>query len=238
MPITYLKKPGNRRSENNPGGGTAPAAETFSSLREALSEVPKISNKPFINPGVPSMKPTPSVREVLHNQRTAAVSPAQEEQMENQLESAPTLPTLESASPTPTIATPNSMEAPADAVVTVVEKEDFATCWKRLFDELFSNNHLVYHSLKEDVPVYENDIIRVEVKNNIQKDQMEMRKTAILEYWRSHYKMNVDDIEVSVNDQKEEKKVIINSADKMRNMMEQNPQLADFLKVLNLKMKE
>jgi len=116
--------------------------------------------------------------------------------------------------------------------------EDFATCWHQLFETLFSDKHLIYYSLKDETPRYEDDVIYIEVKNSIQKDLIETSKTAILEYWRNHYTLNVDDLEVTANEQKESKKVIVNSEDKMRNMVEQNGQLVDFLNILKFNIKD
>ena len=121
---------------------------------------------------------------------------------------------------------------------TEEQKEDFTVCWHQLFETLFSENHLIYYSLKDETPRYENDVIHIEVKNGIQKELIETNKTAILEYWRNHFGLNVDDLEVAANEQKEAKKVIVNSEDKMRNMAEQNDQLMDFLNILKFNIKD
>lgn len=131
-------------------------------------------------------------------------------------------------------AEPVSEPAPTE---TPVEK-DFATCWTELFTNLFQNDLIIYHSLNEEIPKYENDIIQIEVKNTIQQEEFESRKKSILEYWRNHYALNVDDLEVIVNEQKETKKVIVNSQDKLENMMEQNGELKDFLNIINFRIKD
>lgn len=136
----------------------------------------------------------------------------------------------------PVAAEPIHTETPTTP--TEGEPEDFASCWNKLFTELFENDHIIFHSFKDETPQYEDDIIRIVLKNNIQKEQFETRKKSILEYWRNHYTLNVDDIEFIVNEQKKEKTVIINSEDKFRNMKEQNAQLVDFLNVLGFRMKE
>lgn len=121
---------------------------------------------------------------------------------------------------------------------TTTAPEDFASCWHILFEELFANNHLIYYSLKDEVPRYENDTIYIEVKNNIQKEQFESRKRAVVEYWRNHFTLNVDDLEIITNEQKEEHRVIISADDKLRNMMEQNSELPQFLNILGFRMKD
>lgn len=170
----------------------------------------------------------------------------------------PTTAPVEIASPVqPAEAAPQSAEPAADetepdrgatpsesdvvntpAAETPTTPEDFASCWHILFEELFANNHLIYYSLKDEVPRYENDTIYIEVKNNIQKEQFESRKRAIIEYWRNHFSLNVDDLEVTANELKEEKKVIISADDKLRNMVEQNADLPAFLNILGFRMKD
>lgn len=139
--------------------------------------------------------------------------------------------TYETDSPETSVDVP-SEDAPVE------EGNDFAICWRQLFETLFNGNHLIYYSLKDETPRYENDVIYVEVKNGIQKELIETNKTSILEYWRNHFTLNVDDLEVLVNEQKESKKVIVNSEDKMRNMVEQNGQLMDFLNILKFNIKD
>lgn len=140
---------------------------------------------------------------------------------------------MENPVPTTTSA---AVETPVPASSS--EPEDFATCWTQLFTELFSNNFLIYYSMKDETPEYQDDTIRITVKNDIQREEFDSRRKSILEYWRNHFKLNVDDLEITVNEQKAEKKVIINSEDKMNNMMEQNPQLKDFLSILQFRIKD
>ena len=64
-----------------------------------------------------------------------------------------------------------------------------------------------------------------------------MSKRAMLEFWRNHFQLNVDDIEFVIREH-ERKKVIYTSEDKVNNMLEQNPALKDFLQVLNFRIKD
>lgn len=118
------------------------------------------------------------------------------------------------------------------------ESEDFATCWHTMFEEVFASNPMIYHPLKDKVPVLEDGVVKVEVLNNFQKEQFEMRKRALLEYWRSHFSINVDDLEVITNEHLEMKKIIYSAEDKMQNMAEQNPEFVAFLKELSFRMKD
>ena len=87
------------------------------------------------------------------------------------------------------------------------------------------------------LPEYEQDVITVDVENDFQKNQLEMSKRAMLEYWRNHFQLNVDEIEFVIHEH-ERKKVIYTSEDKVQNMLEQNPALKDFLQVLNFRIKD
>jgi len=133
---------------------------------------------------------------------------------------------------------PDDIQPTTDQAPATQPAEDFATCWTQLFTELFTNDALIYHSLKGEIPDFENNIIKITVKNGIQKEEFETRQKAILEYWRNHFSINVDDIEIIVNEHKETKEVIINSEDRMRHMMKQNENLAEFLNILDFKIKE
>ena len=255
-------------------------AEENSSQREAISQTPRSSTRSFVNPGVPPIKPIPSIRNVMGEVKPVEEEKAPKTEDLSEIlveEETPETPVQEEAA----IAAPEVVsetdeieyeevvdeepdekddddegdgegeetalsadsssekdESPDAGKTDKENGEDFATCWHRLFETLFSDKHLIYYSLKDETPRYENDVIYIEVKNGIQKDLIETSKTAILEYWRNHFTLNVDDLEVTANEQKESKKVIVNAEDKMRNMAEQNDQLMDFLKILKLNIKD
>lgn len=129
-------------------------------------------------------------------------------------------------------------EVSAQPSVQNEEPEDFATCWRTLFEELFASTPMIYHPLKDKIPVLEDGVIKVEVLNDFQKDQYEMRKRAVLEYWRNHFTINVDDMEIITNEHLEMKKMIYSSDDKMQNLAEQNSEFHDFLRELNFRIKD
>ncbi len=97
---------------------------------------------------------------------------------------------------------------------------------------------MIYHPLKDKIPTLQDGVIKVEVMNDFQKDQYEMRKRALLEYWRNHFSINVDDIEISTNEHMEIKKIIYSAEDKMKNLAEQNTEFGLFLQELNFRMKD
>ena len=130
------------------------------------------------------------------------------------------------------------LDTQAQAETSTTEPEDFATCWRTLFEDVFSATPMIYHSLKDKIPTLADGVIRIEVMNDFQKDQYEMRKRAVLEYWRNHFTINVDDIEIVTNEHLETKKMIYSSEDKMQNLAEQNSAFPDFLRELNFRIKD
>ena len=120
---------------------------------------------------------------------------------------------------------------------TPAEPETFETCWNQMVDVIFAKKPAFYHQLRDYLPRFENEIIYVDVENDFQKNQLEMSKRAMLEYWRNRFKLNVNDIEFVIHEH-ERKKVIYTSEDKVANMLEQNPELKDFLQVLNFRIKD
>ena len=136
--------------------------------------------------------------------------------------------TQEGVSPQPE---PNVLETPIEAT------ETFEECWQKMVDVIFQKKPAFYHQLRDYLPRYENDVIYVDVENDFQKNQLEMSKRAMLEYWRNQFKLNVDEIEFVIHEH-EKKKVIYTSEDKVNNMLEQTPELKDFLQVLNFRIKD
>ena len=139
-----------------------------------------------------------------------------------------TVETQNVASPQPV---PDEIEAQNDT------PETFEGCWNRMVDVVFAKKPAFYHQLRDYLPRFENEIIYVDVENDFQKNQLEMSKRAMLEYWRNQFKLNVNDIEFVIHEH-EKKKVIYTSEDKVNNMLEQNPELKDFLQVLNFRIKD
>lgn len=115
--------------------------------------------------------------------------------------------------------------------------ETFEGCWNQMVDFVFAKKPAFYHQLRDYLPRFENEIIYVDVENDFQKNQLEMSKRPMLEYWRNQFRMNVNDIEFVIHEH-ERKKVIYTSEDKVNNMLEQNPELKDFLQVLNFRIKD
>ncbi|MBQ3733129.1 MAG: hypothetical protein II859_04120 [Bacteroidales bacterium] len=228
-------------------------------MRIAPAE-PQISAKGLQFAGFTPIQPLPSIKEVTAQTRTLAQQVVQQAQSANAA-TAPTPATTEPAQTTPSTVVeepniseeqiPPVAETETDETQTVTmseetteptseapaEPETFEFCWNQMVDVIFAKKPAFYHQLRDYLPRFENEIIYVDVENDFQKNQLEMSKRAMLEYWRNQFKLNVNDIEFVIHEH-ERKKVIYTSEDKVNNMLEQNPELKDFLQVLNFRIKD
>lgn len=226
-------------------------------MRIAPAE-PQTSAKGLQFAGFTPIQPLPSIKEVTAQTRTLAQQ-VQQAQSAN-TETVPT-PATEPAQTTPSTIvdkpnipeeqTPPVTEAETDEKQTVTmpeettvptseapaEPETFESCWNQMVDVIFAKKPAFYHQLRDYLPRFENEVIYVDVENDFQKNQLEMSKRAMLEYWRNQFKLNINDIEFVIHEH-ERKKVIYTSEDKVNNMLEQNPELKDFLQVLNFRIKD
>lgn len=117
--------------------------------------------------------------------------------------------------------------------------EKFKEAWGTMFELLFREIATIYYPLKGMVPAIENNIIQVKVKNESMKENFESRTRLALEYLRNNYDPRIDDIHVEVDAQTETvNKVIYDTQDKMNDLKMENPDLPDFLKILNLSAKD
>ncbi|MBP5562669.1 MAG: hypothetical protein J6X51_01375 [Bacteroidales bacterium] len=249
---------GNRRSENNPEGAGSAAGDPTARIAPAE---PQRSSQGLQFTGFTPIQPLPSIKEVtaqtqtivqqvqtpqppiveMQNVATPQSAPAEtvsQTVVEPQNVASPQPESVETASQ-PVVETQNVASQQPETVenVTTPVTETFEECWGKMVDVIFQKKPAFYHQLRDYLPRYENDIIYVDVENDFQKNQLEMSKRAMLEYWRNQFKLNVDDIEFIIHEH-ERKKVIYTSEDKVENMLEQNPELKDFLQVLNFRIKD
>jgi len=254
---------GNRRSVDNPEGAGSAAGDPTARIAPAE---PQRATQGLQFAGFTPIQPLPSIKQVTTQtqvivqqvqQPQQMPQPKLQQQVQQPLQPQPTVevqnaapqpPTPEEAVEVQNVATP---PVASDVVETQsptstqpeTEKsepqtvEAFEECWQKMVDVIFQKKPAFYHQLKDYLPRYENDVIYVDVENDFQKNQLEMSKRAMLEYWRNQFKLNVDEIEFEIHEH-EKKKVIYTSEDKVNNMLEQNPELKDFLQVLNFRIKD
>ena len=201
--------------------------------------------------GTPTPAPAQSVPEGVETQNVASSQPGpdtdetqapatlqptpDETEVQNTVSQQPTPAETPSTDATQTVTTDDATENPS--AEEPAETETFESCWTQMVDVIFAKKPAFYHQLRDYLPRFENEIIYVDVENDFQKNQLEMSKRAMLEYWRNQFKLNVNDIEFVIHEH-ERKKVIYTSEDKVNNMLEQNPELKDFLQVLNFRIKD
>lgn len=246
--------PGNRRSENNPEGAGGSATE--SSSGRGLSVEPRISSQGLQFAGFTPIQPMPSIKEAMaktqqvvqqvqtppqpvETRLTEPPQPATDEAETQTLAPPQSVPDEEPqsiASPQPGISETETQNVVSSQPDTN-ETETFEECWIKMVDSIFQKKPAFYHQLRDYIPRYENDVIYVDVENDFQKNQLEMSKRAMLEFWRDQFQLNVNEMEFVIHEH-EKKKVIYTSEDKVENMLEQNPELKDFLQVLNFRIKD
>jgi hypothetical protein len=115
---------------------------------------------------------------------------------------------------------------------------DFPTHWRAMFNQVFASVPTIYFPLKETLPVIENNIIKITVKNIPQKEHFEAKTREALAYLRTHFDEKIEDIVVETNELLETKKIIYDIKDKLQNFKEQNADFDDFIQILDLKIKD
>ena len=138
---------------------------------------------------------------------------------------------------TETIVGETDTETPVSSNELAVD-EKFKEAWSTMFELLFREIATIYYPLKGVVPTIEHNIIKVKVKNESMKENFESRIRLALEYLRNNYDPRIDDIQVEVDAQTETVKVIYDTQDKMNDLRSENPDLPEFLKILNLSAKD
>jgi hypothetical protein len=125
--------------------------------------------------------------------------------------------------------------------LTVLHSYDltvFNDHWRAMFEQVFASVPTVFFTLKDSLPEIENNIIKFVVKNEIQKDHFESKTREALEYLRTHFNEEIEDIVVETNEKLETKKIIYDVKDKLQNFKEQNEEFEDFIQILELKIKD
>lgn len=239
--------PGNRRSVDNPEGAGSAAGDP--TVRIAPAE-PQRAAQGLQFAGFTPIQPLPSIKQVTTQTQVIVQQVQQQPQPTVEEQNVASQPTMPDAVETQDVASPSS-ETDAGETQNVAslqpeteEKETqnevtetFESCWTQMVDVIFQKKPAFYHQLRDYLPRFENDVIYVDVENDFQKNQLEMSKRSMLEYWRNTFKLNVNEIEFVIHEH-EKKKVIYTSEDKVNNMLEQNPELKDFLQVLNFRIKD
>lgn len=115
--------------------------------------------------------------------------------------------------------------------------EAFQTFWETMADAVFADVPTLHEPIKHYHPVRKGNILIIPVKNDIQENAFAPLKHQVLRYLRDNWDGTLDDIEVKLDISMETKKFILDDNDKLNALREQNPDIADFIKSLNLRIK-
>jgi hypothetical protein len=122
--------------------------------------------------------------------------------------------------------------------VLKTNQDSFRDSWHTMFEQVFASVPTIYFPLKETLPEIENNIIKITVKNDIQKEHFEVKIREVLAYLRTHFDEQIEDVVVVTNEKMETKKIIYDTKDKLQNFKEQNEEFEDFLQILELQIKD
>lgn len=139
---------------------------------------------------------------------------------------------------------PRPQEAPQEPVIVKrppadpeEDPETFQIFWESMVEAIFSDMPTLHEPLKHYHPVRKEDILIIPVKNDIQENDFAPRKHQVLRYLRDNWDEALDDIEVKLEVNMETKKFILDDNDKLNALREQNPDIVDFIRSLNLRIR-
>ena len=230
-----------------------PSTQSFITPTTTVKTGPSIKN--LINDPVPAPTATPNT--VITQSPTSAPSaPTEPVQPPVETVAAPDTPETElPAAPKPIVeeTVPEVTEKTIDPAPQIDEAatspvkrppadpdedpETFQTFWETMVATVFADVPTLHEPLKHYHPVRKENIIIIPVKNDIQENDFAPRKHQVLAYLRQNWDETLDDIEVKLDLNMETKKYILDDNDKLNALREQNPDIADFIKSLNLRIK-
>lgn len=117
-----------------------------------------------------------------------------------------------------------------------VVKDEYTQHWNAMLDIVFADHPSVQSPLRDMPPKIEDNVMKIRVGGAIQRRTLELKRRDMLEYFRNNYREDIDDIEVTVDETVETKKVIYGNEDKLKYQLQKNQALDDFLTTLDLKL--
>jgi len=196
------------------------------------STTPLQSAREFVAPASVPVKKTPDITDIIEVRKTTEVEPQPNGEQKYLLLSKEKV--ADDGLPTTDRRGEMAEEKVADDGLTT----DFPSHWHAMFEQIFSSIPIIYYPLKESLPEIHNNIIKVLVKNEIQKEHFEAKIRDVLGFLRTHFNEKIEDIVVETNEQFETKKIIYDIKDKLQNFKEQNEEFEEFLQILDLKIKD
>lgn len=126
-------------------------------------------------------------------------------------------------------------EAP---VVEEQQEESFEEHWQKVIKLYYEKMPTVYYALKEYPPEIIDQTIYIKIKNELQKEQIEMHLREVIAYLRNNYTEKIEGIEVLLDEAMESKVKVIDEREKLNMLKEENPSLPEFMQELKLVAKE
>jgi hypothetical protein len=206
------------------------------------SVTPQQSTRGFVAPAAAPVKKTPDISDIrLSDMRLSDYQICDNSTSKNPTSDNPTSDNLTSDNLTSDNLTSDNLTSDnltSDNLTSDNLTSDFPEQWRTMFEQVFASVPTIYIPLKELLPKLENNIIKVVVKNDIQKEHFEAKTRDVLAFLRTHYNEQIEDIVVETNEKLETKKIIYDVKDKLQNFKEQNEEFEDFLHILDLKIKD
>lgn len=253
MPIIctpYVLQSGNHGRENN---GIQPSPGIRPNIGAGK---PQLAQTGFVAPQSISAKQTVSIKNVITDPPTPTTSLNQEDgKIDSNKEDKIIDTEIVNTSITENKDTPTSLptekkidtldfEKKTHSDLTTENNEGFendtnlAEHWNIMLDLIFAKVPTILFPLKDKTPILKDNILITKVKNNIQSEHFESKKRDVLAYFRNNFDPKIDDITVVIDTQMESKKIIYDTKDKIEFLQNKNPQISNFIDILNLTVKE
>lgn len=209
--------------------------------------IPQQSQKAFISPSGVPIKKTPSIVDIVEDKTIKEVESKVKKEVEaiQPVQSIPEVDKVSEEIPQSETDEKVSIEEEEEELVSVEENTlpeldltQFPKYWNEMFESVFKDIPTIYYPLKDYVPMIQDNIIEINLKNNLQKDHFDPKIREVLAYLRTNFNEAIEDIVVRVDESVVTRKVIYDTADKMKNLAEQNPSFEDFNAILELRVKE
>ncbi|HNX22018.1 MAG TPA: hypothetical protein PKG88_06600 [Bacteroidales bacterium] len=208
--------------------------------------MPQQSQKAFISPSGVPIKKTPSIVDIVEDKTIKEVESNIKKEVEpiQQVQVVPEIIEVKEEIPK----NETEVDLPIDEEEELVSVEIstpqevdlslFPKYWNEMFETVFKDIPTIYYPLKEYVPTIQDNVIEINLKNDLQKDHFDPKIREVLAYLRTNFNDAIEDIVVRVDESVVTRKVIYDTADKMKNLAEQNPSFEDFNAILDLRVKE
>ena len=208
--------------------------------------MPQQSQKAFISPSCVPIKKTPSIADIVEDKEIKEVQvKIKREEVVKTVQPIPEIVIVSEEIPISETDENVSIEEEDEELINAevsspqeLDLSQFPKYWNEMFETVFKDIPTIYYPLKEYVPTIQDNIIEINLKNDLQKDHFDPKIREVLAYLRTNFNEAIEDIIVQVDESIVTRKVIYDTADKMKNLTEQNPSFEDFNAILDLRVKE